>query len=135
MQSVSLSPLLTILGWGVVLLIVQIALQGALATLDLGLPYNASPRDEGRQPNSVYAQRTDRALRNMLETFPAFVALALALAITGKTAGWAQTGALLWLFGRIAYLPLYLLGVPYLRTLAWLVSLIGLLAMLMALFS
>ena len=133
MQTIALSPLLTILAWSVVLLIVQIALQGAMSTLDLGLPYNASPRDEGTRPNSVYAQRADRALGNMLETFPAFVALALALAMTGETGGWAYTGALMWFWARVVYVPLYLLGIPYLRTLAWVVALFGLLAMLIAL--
>ena len=130
-----LSYELTYLAWSVVLLIVYIALQGGLNTAELGLPYNAGPRDEGRQPNSAYARRADRALRNYLETYPAFIALVLALAITGKSGGLAAAGAALWFWARVAYLPLYLLGIPYLRTGAWAVALVGLILMLVRLLS
>lgn len=124
---------LTYLAWSVVLLIVHIALQGGLALMELGVPYGAGPRDEGRQPQSVRARRADRALRNFLEAYPAFIGLALALTITGNTGALAGTGAAFWFWGRVAYLPLYLFGVPYARTAAWAVSLVGLLLMLIAL--
>jgi len=39
-------------------------------------------------------------------------------------------GATIWIVARIVYLPLYLAGVPKLRTLAWVVSIVGLLMML-----
>jgi len=74
----------------------------------------------------VFAGRAARALRNFQETYPAFVALALALAIAGRTGGSGETGAWLWLIARIVYLPLYLLGIPYLRSLCWCVSILGL---------
>ena len=124
---------LAYLAWSVVLLIVHIALQGGLALMEFGLPYGASPRDAGRQPQSTYARRADRALRNFLETYPAFVALALALTITGHTGALAGAGAAFWFWGRVAYVPLYMFGVPYARTLAWAVAFFGLLLMLIAL--
>jgi uncharacterized MAPEG superfamily protein len=71
-----------------------------------------------------------RALRNLLETYPAFVALALALVVTGKAGGMAEAGAWTWLIARAAYLLLYAAGVPVLRTIAWLVSIAGLVLML-----
>jgi uncharacterized MAPEG superfamily protein len=124
---------LTYLAWSVVLLIVHIALQGGLALTELGVPYGASPRDEGRQARSVYAGRADRALQNFLETYPAFVALVLALTLTGKSGGLVGAGAALWFWGRVAYVPLYLFGIPYARTAAWALALVGLLLMLAAL--
>jgi uncharacterized MAPEG superfamily protein len=78
---------LQLLGWSVVLLLVQIVLQAASSSSELGLPYAMSPRDEGREPRSVYARRIRRALNNLLETYPAFVGLALALVISGKAGG------------------------------------------------
>ena len=60
-------------------------------------------------------------------------ALALALVVTGKTGGIAATGAWIWLIARLVYLLLYAGGVPALRTLAWLVSIIGLVLMLVRL--
>ncbi len=67
-----------------------------------------------------------RALRNFLETYPAFIALAVALAITGKTGGIAATGAILWLVARIIYVILYAAGTPVIRTIVWFASVIGL---------
>ena len=81
----------------------------------------------------AYTPGAPRALTNLLETFPAFIGLALALALVGKTGGWGATGAKMWFWARVAYLPLYVLGLPYVRTLAWLVSVSGLVAMLAAL--
>jgi uncharacterized MAPEG superfamily protein len=128
-----MSPMLTWLGWSVVLLLVQVVLQASLASLELGTAYTAGPHDEERKPKNVYAGRADRALKNLLETYPAFVALALALALTAKTGGSGATGAQIWFWARIVYLPLYLLGVPYVRTVAWAISVVGLVMMLFAL--
>ena len=41
-------------------------------------------------------------------------------------------GALIYLVARIAYLPLYILGVVYVRSLVWTVSAIGLMVMFLA---
>jgi uncharacterized MAPEG superfamily protein len=79
------------------------------------------------------AARLERAFYNLLQTFPAFVALALALALTGKTGGLGAIGAHLWFWARIVYVPLYAFGIPGLRTAAWAVALIGLILMLIAL--
>ena len=43
-------------------------------------------------------------------------------------------GSHLYLLGRLLYLPLYALGVAYIRTLAWGVSLVGLVMVIAALF-
>jgi len=40
----------------------------------------------------------------------------------------------LYFWARVAYVPLYAAGVPYLRTLVWTISLIGLVMVLAALF-
>lgn len=133
MEAAAASTEITVLAWSVVLLLVQIILQ-AVSTYDLG-PYLLGPRDEKRESSNVFAGRLDRALKNLLETYPAFVALALGLAVTGKVGGIAATGAWLWLAARVVYLPLYAFGVPALRTLAWVVSFVGLLMMLYRLFS
>lgn len=121
---------LSLLGWSVVLLIVYIGAQGALVTPLRGLAWNAGPRDEGQPPLGKYPGRAQRALENFKETYPAFIALALGLAHADKTGGTGALGAELWFGARIAYLPLYLLGVPGLRTLAFGVSLAGLIMML-----
>lgn len=131
MEAVTQSAEIAVLGWSVVLLLVQIILQ-AVSTYDLG-PYLLGPRDDNRQSGNVMAGRLKRALENLLETYPAFVALALALAVTGKAGGIAATGAWVWLIARAVYVPLYAFGVPAVRTLIWCVSVVGLLMMLVRL--
>lgn len=69
----------------------------------------------------------------MLETYPVFVALALALAVTGKTGGLGAIGSVTWLIARVVYVVLYVAGVPVLRTIVWFVSIIGLLLMVVQL--
>lgn len=132
MEAAAASTEIAVLGWSVVLLIVQIMMQ-AVSSYDLGPKYLLGPRDDERQPRNVMAGRLQRALRNLLETYPAFVALALALAVSGKTGGMAAIGAWIWLVARIVYLFLYAGGVPGLRTLAWVVSVVALVLMLVRL--
>lgn len=124
---------ITLLGWSVVLLTVAILLQGHFATRERGTQWNAGPRDGDNAPKGVMAGRAQRALDNFKESYPAFLALALALAVTGRTGGIGAIGAMLWFAARIAYHPLYLFGVPYVRSLAWMASMVGLLLMLIRL--
>ena len=44
-------------------------------------------------------------------------------------------GAEIYLWARVIYLPVYVVGIPYLRTLIWGVSLWGLLQVIEALFA
>lgn len=133
MEAALAFPLLSLVGWSVVLLFVHVMLQGMTATRELGSAWNAGPRDEGRRPSGALAGRAERASANFRETYPAFVALALALAIAGKGAGLGVTGAWIWLGFRIIYIPLYLAGIPYIRSLAWLGAGAGLMMMFVAL--
>ncbi|KIZ46204.1 MULTISPECIES: MAPEG family protein [Rhodopseudomonas] len=126
---------ITVLGWSVVLLIGQIFLASVPVTLELGGQYQAGPRDAGKVAHGKFAGRAGRAFRNLLETYPVFVALALALVVTGRGGGWGALGAEIWLLARIVYVPLYLVQIPFARSLAWFVSLLALIAMLIRLLS
>ena len=117
---------LKLLAWSVPLLIVHIAVQGAFVAPLRGAVWNAGPRDEGQPSLGKYPGRAQRALENFKETYPAFIALALALSVTARTGGDGALGAWMWFAARIIYLPLYLFGIPWLRTLAYGVSLAGL---------
>ena len=95
--------------------------------------YLLSARDEKRESKSILAGRLDRALKNLLETYPAFIAIVVALVVTNKTGGLAATGAWLWLAARVVYVLLYAAGIPVVRTLVWLASIVGLVLMLIGL--
>ncbi len=43
---------------------------------------------------------------------------------------WRGSNATIWILARIVYLPIYLLGIIYVRTAVWVISIIGLLMML-----
>jgi uncharacterized MAPEG superfamily protein len=123
---------LQLLGWSVVLFFAHMAIQASAALRDTGGAYNAGPRDE-QKPVGVLAGRAQRTFDNFKETYPVFIALALALSVTGRGGGLADTGAWLWFAARIVYIPLYLAGVPWLRSLTFGVSAVGLVMMLVRL--
>ena len=87
----------------------QVMTNGALTTLNYVDP---TPR-----PVPLWGRRADRTYMNAVETFAPFAALVIAVHLTGKansmTAFWATS--FFWL--RLAHAVVYLLGIPYLRTL------------------
>jgi uncharacterized MAPEG superfamily protein len=87
---------IVMLAIGGVLLIVQLFLQSISSAFEVGGEYKAGPRDQARVLQSVIAGRADRAFRNLLETFPIFAALALALAVSGRNGGLGALGAEVW---------------------------------------
>ena len=46
--------------------------------------------------------------------------------MAGRDGSLTAAGCWLYLLGRIVYLPLYAAGVPYLRSLTWVASMVGL---------
>lgn len=128
-----MTPELQYLVYGVILLIVHVLVQATFSDLSKGLGWALGPQDENRE-QSVVAARIQRALRNYLETFPAFAALALILAVTELGNATSALGAAIWFWARIAYIPAYASGIPLVRSVAWFASLAGLAMMLPALF-
>ena len=123
---------IVMLGLGAVLLLLQMFLQSVSSAIELGGGYKAGPRDDTRVVRSVIAGRADRAFRNLLETFPIFAALALV--ITGRNGGLGALGAQVWIVMRILYVPLYLIQIPFARSVVWFASIFALVAMLVRLF-
>ena len=117
---------LTLLIWSPVLLALYLGLQAILYRMAYGIRFVAGPRDDEPPARNPYLQRSDKALRNFLETYGAYVALSVAIELSHRADSLTHWGAALWFMARILYLPLYLLGLPYLRSLVWLVSALGL---------
>jgi uncharacterized MAPEG superfamily protein len=91
----------------------------------VGNRYSVGPRDEDIRPQGM-AGRLDRAQRNFLETFAIFAAAVLMAHVLDRTGTLSSIGALLYIGGRIAFLPLYAWGVPWLRTFSWNIATLGL---------
>jgi uncharacterized MAPEG superfamily protein len=122
------------LAWGTLLGVAQLFLAAALMTRQRGLEWNASARDGDPPPLTGVAARADRAFRNFLETFPFFAAAAVAVTATGSGDTGTALGAQLWFWARVLYVPLYLAGIPYVRSLVWGVALVGMLLVVLGLF-
>jgi uncharacterized MAPEG superfamily protein len=123
----------TMLGWSAVLGLVQIGLAALFSVTQRGLVWSVGARDEGTSPLTGLGGRLQRVSSNFLETFPLFAAAVLAAVITGYTGYWLVLGVQLYFWARLAYLPIYAAGVPWLRTLTWAVSILGIVMVLVAL--
>lgn len=91
----------------------------------VGNAYTVGARDQNLQPSGV-AARLARAQQNFLETFAMFAALTLVVHVTAAYGALSFWGASLYLGGRILFLPLYAMGVPWLRTFSWNIATLGL---------
>lgn len=84
-------------------------------------------RDDIKVPESHIAGRTTRAVSNFKETLPIALALLVLVQALNKANGTSAMGAWIYFGCRCAYLPIYILGIPYLRTAVWAGSIFGLL--------
>ena len=117
---------LTILAWGAVLLFVHIFAAVQAKTRQYGTKWNMGARDEAVPPSSPIVGRLERARDNFLETLPIAIIALLGVVVAGKTSSTTALGGWLWLGARVMYLPLYGFGVPKVRTLVWMASILGL---------
>ncbi|MEO1483688.1 MAG: MAPEG family protein [Myxococcota bacterium] len=116
---------------------IQVMLPSLLATLEAD-DRKATIDDALRAKDNVPepSQRTarlQRAQRNIAESLPIFLALALLHEIH-DTAELAGAGALVFIAARVVYVPVYVLAFPGLRTVVWTISVVGLGMMTVALF-
>lgn len=131
-MSGEISTDLGLLVWSVILCLVQMVIAVSAATLQVGLPTLAGNRDD--MPTLTgFAGRATRAHRNMLEYLALFAALVLVAHVTAHANAMTALGAQLFFWGRLAHAGLYLAGIPWVRTGAWAVSMVGLVLILLQL--
>src|SRR6185437_15345021 len=121
-----------LLVWSSALALMQmlIALLGEIG--QAGVPALAGNR-ENLPAFGGWACRAQRAHRNMLESLTVFAALVLVAQVAGRSDAATALGAQLFFWSRLAYAPVYVMGIPWLRTALWGVSFAGLLQILMQL--
>ncbi len=117
---------LMILAWGAVLLFVHIFAAVHVKTRQYGTDWNTGARDEDMPPLGNVAGRLERARNNFQETFPIAIVALIGVVLAGRTSSYTALGGWIWLGARAIYLPLYWAGVPKVRTLVFLVSVVGL---------
>lgn len=121
---------LGILAWGCLLGLVHIFAAVRVKTQQYGSKWNIGARDEALPAPNALVGRLARAQANYFETFPLVAAAILIDAAAGLFSGVTALGAILWLAARLVYLPLYAFGVPVVRTVAFMVGVVGLVLLL-----
>ncbi|UYN96206.1 MAG: MAPEG family protein [Enhydrobacter sp.] len=119
-----MTPDLEYLLFSVILCFVQMLAAASLANQQVGLTTLAGNR-EGLGELAGAAGRAKRAHQNMVENLVLFAALVLIAAAAGKANAATALGATIFFWARLAYAIVYLIGVPWLRTVLWFVSVIG----------
>jgi uncharacterized MAPEG superfamily protein len=114
--------LMLALAMGVFLVVIVIHAVAGVA--QNGLPKMAGNRDGLPAPNAFVA-RAKRCVENHQENLILFAPLVLMAGQLDAFDAMTALGAQLFAGGRVAHAALYLLGVPWVRTLAFAVSLTG----------
>ena len=120
---------LTMLVWSLVLAFVQILLFDFARTSQYGMKWNTGPRDENMPALNPVAGRLQRAQYNLYETLPLFIGGVLVAHIAGRENELTAIGSQVYFWGRVVYVPLYAIGIRQIRSLVWLVSTAGLVAL------
>jgi uncharacterized MAPEG superfamily protein len=121
-----MTPELVYLVWSVALTVVLVVIATLGATQQVGLPKLAGNREHMPEITG-WAGRAERAHRNMLESLVLFAVLVLAARALNVSNSLTVLGAQLFFWGRVAHAAFYIAGIAWVRTAAWVVSVVGLL--------
>ena len=115
---------LIMLFWAVVLTFLQVIATVILCNIQASPTELAGNRDTFA-PEGI-AGRASRAHRNMLENLPLFAALVLIVHVAGLSSDTSVFGAQIFVIARLAFAIIYIIGIPWIRTAAFLISVVGL---------
>jgi uncharacterized MAPEG superfamily protein len=121
----TMTVIVTLVMW-VPYLIDRIMVRGVWATLD-----NPQP---GATPQSPWAQRLFFAHTNSLDNLGTFAVLVLILAIQEHATQATAIACAVYFWSRLAYIIIYAIGLPVLRTLAFAVSWLAQIVLVIAVF-
>ncbi len=119
-----MSTELTMLVYATVLLIVIVLVQAVAGILANTLPVQAGNRHD-LPPAKPFHGRASRAVANHIEGLVMFAPLALVCVITDMSSPMSVLGAQIFFYARVAHALLYLIGVPWLRAVAWGAGMVG----------
>jgi len=117
---------LQLLVCAVALTFIQVVVAVVGSITQVGMPPLMGNR-QGLDEFTGWVGRAHRAHRNMLESLVLFAVLVLVAHAAGREDATTALGAQIFLWGRLAFAVIYIAGIPYLRTAAWTVALVGML--------
>lgn len=106
------------------LLLLLTLIQGTRNVLVLGLP-TAAGNQHNIEPWQGIHDRLNRAIKNLTEALAIFVPIAVAVQLVGLNNGTTALGAQIFIAARVIHVIVYTLGVPWIRTIAWFVGVVG----------
>jgi uncharacterized MAPEG superfamily protein len=124
---------LQMLVWSAALALVQMLIAVLGATGQVGLPRLAGNREDLPELTG-WAGRARRAHLNMLESLAVFAIVVLVAHVAGRANEMTALGAQVFFWGRVAYAIVYMIGLPWVRTLTWAVSIVGIVLIFKELF-
>ncbi len=89
------------------------------------------PEDPPALPK--WAQRAQRAHANAVENLAPFAAVVLIAHVTGQSTALTVTGAALFFYARLIHAIVHILGIPWIRTLAFVAGWVGIILVFLAL--
>ena len=119
-----MTPDLQLLVWSAALALVQMFVAVLGAQSQIGLAPLAGNREDLPRCTG-WAGRAQRAHANLLESLVVFAIVVLVAHAAGRANETTALGAMLFFWGRVAYAIVYIAGIPWLRTLVWGVSVVG----------
>jgi uncharacterized MAPEG superfamily protein len=127
-----MSQELALLGWTLVLGLVQLFLAAGAQSHQLGTGWAMGSRDD-QKPLTGIAARLRRAQSNLMETLPLFAAAVIACHLANRESALSLIGAQLYFWARLIYVPVYVTGVSVIRSIIWGIAIVGLALVLVAL--
>ena len=108
--------------WTLITVVVGAAIRNQEWTRE-GRDIGLGNRDNLNEPTPM-GGRAERAAKNSIEAAVFFVPLAL-IANAARLDAEVMLGAQIAFWARIAYVPIYIAGIKYLRSLVWIVGVVG----------
>jgi uncharacterized MAPEG superfamily protein len=87
--------------------------------------WSMGTRDVEDERPRRWAARLKRASENMKENLPLFAALVLVVHVAGRANEVSAVGTELFVAARVLHAPIYVAGIPNIRTVIWGVSVVG----------
>ncbi len=115
---------LRLLVWSAVLAFALVLIASFGNMIENG-PVRIAGNREGLSEPTGWRGRAKRAHLNLLENLILFAILVLVARAAGRLNATTELGAQLFFWARVAHAAVYIAGIPWLRTLVWGVSVVG----------
>ena len=120
---------------GTIILFMLLLGMQSLTAIFTGVPMTVLTGDRSDMPAAnTLRGRANRTVSNSVEGLVIFAPLVIIAHLAGISNELTAMGATIYFWSRVAYVPCYMFGIPWLRTLVFGVGLAGLAMIIMAIF-